>query len=94
MTPTIAARFFVSGKVQGVFFRASTAHEAGRLNVKGHALNLSDGRVEVLAVGQSKDIDALEHWLGQGPPGARVDQIERESVDLAVAELPSDFITG
>ena len=50
-TNTIAMRFLISGKVQGVFFRASTRAEAERLGVQGYAINLPDGRVEVLAVG-------------------------------------------
>ena len=72
-----AARFFVSGKVQGVWFRASTRDEALRLGLRGHARNLADGRVEVLAVGDAVAIDALAAWLGHGPPLARVDQLKR-----------------
>ena len=71
------ARFFVSGKVQGVWFRASTRDEALRLGLRGHARNLADGRVEVLAVGDAAAIDALAAWLGHGPPLARVDRVER-----------------
>ena len=71
------ARFFVSGKVQGVWFRASTRDEALRLGLRGHARNLADGRVEVLAVGDAAAIDALAAWLDHGPPLARVDRVER-----------------
>ena len=46
---TQAARFFVSGRVQGVFFRASAKHQAQVLGLRGYARNLDDGRVEVLA---------------------------------------------
>ena len=76
-----AARFFVGGRVQGVFFRASTRQKARELGLRGHARNLSDGRVEVLAVG---DVQALEHlaeWLKHGPPHARVDALERIEAD-------------
>jgi len=48
---TTAMRFYISGRVQGVFFRASTRREAERLGVRGWAINLPDGRMEVLAVG-------------------------------------------
>jgi acylphosphatase len=72
-----AARFFVSGKVQGVWFRASTRDEALRLGLRGHARNLDDGRVEVLASGNAAAIDALAEWLRHGPPLARVDNVER-----------------
>ena len=78
---TRAARFLVSGKVQGVWFRASTRDEALRLGLRGHARNLDDGRVEVLAVGDAIAIDALAAWLHHGPPLARVDQLERREAD-------------
>lgn len=73
-----AARFFVRGRVQGVWFRASTRDVATRLGLFGHARNLADGRVDVLAVGDADAIEALAAWLQQGPPGARVDGVVRE----------------
>ena len=81
-----AARFFVAGKVQGVFFRASTRDEALRLGLRGYAKNLADGRVEVLAVGDAERIDALGRWLERGPPMARVDRITREAADESSAD--------
>jgi acylphosphatase len=72
-----AARFIVSGKVQGVWFRASAHEQAQTLGLRGYARNLPDGRVEVLAVGDAVAIDALAAWLRQGPPRARVDDLER-----------------
>ena len=82
-----AARFLVSGKVQGVFFRASTREQAQRLGLGGHARNLPDGRVEVLAVGDADAIDELATWLRQGPPQARVEAVQRKAAtgDLAAA---------
>lgn len=74
-----AARFFVRGKVQGVWFRASAREQARALGVRGYARNLDDGRVEVLAVSDDAAIDALARWLRQGPPNARVDRVDRES---------------
>lgn len=62
----------ISGRVQGVFFRASTRDQALRLGLRGHARNLSDGRVEVLAWGQPAALAQLRAWLEMGPPGARV----------------------
>lgn len=73
---SVCKRFYVAGRVQGVFFRACAADEARRLGLKGWAVNLSDGRVEVLAYGDPDNIDALEHWLQTGPPMARVKRIE------------------
>ena len=78
-----AARFLVAGKVQGVWFRASTREQALALGLRGFAKNLDDGRVEVLAVGDAGAIDALAKWLRQGPPLARVDRVERTDVDDA-----------
>jgi acylphosphatase len=74
------ARFLVSGRVQGVFFRASTRNEAERLGLAGTARNLDDGRVEVIASGADEALSALERWLWQGPPSARVEEVMRESV--------------
>lgn len=72
-----AARFVVSGKVQGVFFRASAREQALKLGLRGYAKNLSDGRVEVLAAGDDAALDALTAWLREGPERARVDDLER-----------------
>jgi len=77
--------------VQGVFFRESTAKQARRLGLTGHAVNLDDGRVEVLAVGDASRLDALERWLGTGPPLSRVDSVERQAAD---ADDPGAFTTG
>jgi acylphosphatase len=62
-----SARFRVSGKVQGVFYRASTREQALALGLTGYARNLPDGAVEVLACGDARAIEALERWLWQGP---------------------------
>lgn len=72
-----AARFVVSGKVQGVWFRASARDQAQSLGLRCNARNLADGRVDVLAVGDAAAIDAFAAWLRQGPPLARVDDLER-----------------
>ncbi len=73
-------RFLVSGRVQGVFFRASTRDEALRLGLAGSASNLPDGRVEVIASGSEAALSALERWLWRGPPSARVDDVTREPI--------------
>lgn len=76
MHAMIARRCFVSGRVQGVYFRASARNEALALGVAGYACNLPDGRVEVLAVGAPTAVEQLIRWLGHGPPAARVDEVE------------------
>jgi acylphosphatase len=79
-----AALFRVTGKVQGVWFRAGTRDEALRLGLRGHASNLADGRVEVLAIGDADAIEQLASWLGDGPPLARVDAVERRDADAGL----------
>lgn len=76
-----AARFLVRGKVQGVWFRASTRNEAVTLGLRGHARNLQNGDVEVLAVGEAAAIERLAAWLQHGPPTARVDVVQRFACD-------------
>jgi acylphosphatase len=76
-----AARFFVEGRVQGVFFRASAREQAQALGLRGYARNLHDGRVEVLAVGDVQAVERLEQWLKHGPPSAHVERLERIAAD-------------
>lgn len=71
-----SARWHVSGRVQGVFFRASTREQALRLGLDGSAVNLADGGVEVVAAGVPAALAELEAWLRQGPPRARVDALQ------------------
>lgn len=87
-----AARFFVAGKVQGVWFRASTREQALALGLRGYARNLGDGRVEVLAVGEDAALERLALWLRHGPPMARVDEVLRE---VAHENAPGEgFVCG
>jgi acylphosphatase len=79
-------RFLVSGLVQGVFFRASTRREAERLGLSGHAKNLRDGRVEVVASGPCDRVRELETWLWNGPPAAQVDDVIVEDYPGPVAD--------
>lgn len=81
-----AARFIVVGRVQGVFFRATAREQALKLGLRGHAKNLADGSVEVLAVGDAGSIDGLEAWLRVGPPKARVDSVSRAATDDSAIE--------
>jgi acylphosphatase len=85
------ARFLVVGKVQGVFFRASTRERALDLGLRGRASNLADGGVEVIAEGQAAALDALEAWLQHGPPAARVESVVREAWTGPVSD---GFVTG
>ena len=88
----VAARFFVQGRVQGVFYRASTRSQAQVLGLRGYVRNLSDGRVEVLVEGTPEAIAALKVWLWQGPELARVDAVQQ--VTAEVGEAGSGFTIG
>ena len=70
------ARLIISGKVQGVFYRASCQEVAQRLGLTGWVKNLLDGNVEVLAQGEKEKIEKLIEWCKKGSDGARVDDVE------------------
>lgn len=67
--------------MQGVWFRDSTRREAERLGVTGYAINRDNGDVEVLACGSPEALDALCAWLRQGPPLAKVTDVEQKPAD-------------
>jgi acylphosphatase len=69
---------YISGLVQGVFFRSSTRQRALALKLAGYARNLADGRVEVMACGEVNALNTLRKWLQAGPPQARVVSVECE----------------
>lgn len=81
MTDKICIHCYITGKVQGVWFRASTKKEAEGLGLKGWTRNLPDGRVEVVACGDSEAIAKLYAWLKHGPDLANV-------TDISYEELP------
>jgi acylphosphatase len=85
MSTLIARRCFVSGRVQGVFYRASTRQKATELGCSGYARNLPDGRVEVLAVGEPQSVQALLEWLWRGSPASEVKHVEIQ--ELAIEDL-------
>lgn len=88
---TVCYRCLVSGRVQGVFFRASTQREAQKLGLTGHAYNLPDGSVEVLACGEAAAVEQLRDWLWQGPPAAAVTNVECRRIEVPT---PMRFRTG
>jgi acylphosphatase len=89
-----AMRFLISGSVQGVFFRASTRAEAERLGLQGYAINRADGRVEVLAAGEACNIAELAEWLHEGPPLAKVMEVETVPADVAEISGRTGFTCG
>jgi acylphosphatase len=95
MSGWVARRCYVAGRVQGVFFRASTRSRAEVLGVTGHARNLPDGRVEVLACGSPAAVEALCAWLRQGPPAAHVTAVDVQPVAAdALPGRPTSFTTS
>ena len=74
-------RFLVTGRVQGVFFRASVVDVASGLSLTGYAKNLPDGNVEIIACGQADAIDKLAAWLREGPRMASVTGVDEEQVE-------------
>jgi acylphosphatase len=72
----IRAHVFVSGRVQGVFFRSETRYEAKRRKVDGWVRNMSDGRVEAVFEGEKEDVKKVIDFCRRGPLGARVMKID------------------
>lgn len=71
---------YISGKVQGVFFRGSTQAKAQALGVMGFVENLPDGRVHAIIQGNRADCQKLIQWSYSGPASARVDLVEIEPI--------------
>ena len=72
------ARIFISGRVQGVFFRAGAQSKAKKFGVSGFARNLEDGRVEIVAEGEKENVSKLINWLRKGSLFAKVEKVEVE----------------
>lgn len=77
-TNTIRAHVFISGRVQGVGYRASTWDTASLLKLKGWVRNLKDGRVEAVFEGPEDAVKEMLRWCQQGPPAAVVQNVEVE----------------
>ncbi len=71
----------VYGKVQGVYFRASTRQKAFELGISGVVKNETDGSVYIEAEGSEKALKHFIAWCNQGPPGAVVDKLEKEEIE-------------
>ncbi len=82
----LRAHAIIHGRVQGVFFRASTRDEALRINVGGWVSNLPDGSVEALFEGETLKVEEILGWCHKGPSGARV-----SSVDISFEPYKGEF---
>ena len=72
------AHAIISGRVQGVFFRASACDEATERGLKGFVRNLPDGRVEAIFEGERYLVEEMLEWCRRGPPGSSVDDVDVE----------------
>jgi acylphosphatase len=77
----IRAHVFVSGTVQGVYYRANTRDTARKKGVNGWVKNLADGRVEAVFEGPEKAVESMVEWCHIGSPAADVDDVEVEYAD-------------
>lgn len=90
----ISKKCLVSGRVQGVFYRATTAQRARELGITGYARNLPDGRVEVLAYGDPDRVHELIEWLWTGSSASKVTSVDVSDALLdAGAPPPTSFLT-
>ena len=69
---------YISGRVQGVFFRAETQHAAVGFSLNGWVRNMADGRVEAVVEGDDANVDKMLAWCHIGPPAARVEEVLTE----------------
>lgn len=84
----------VSGRVQGVFYRASARDRALALGLRGWVRNRRDGSVELVADGDAGALDQLARWCAEGPPSARVDSLQRVDAPDADGADPADVGVG
>lgn len=76
MSDRTRAHVFVSGKVQGVFYRANTRDQAKATGVDGWVKNLSDGRVEAVFEGEEASVEEMVEWCHDGSPAANVEDVD------------------
>lgn len=76
MNQKVRAHVFVSGRVQGIFFRENTRRKAKGLGITGWVRNLPDGRVEAVFEGEKQKVEKMIEWVKKGPILARVDNVE------------------
>jgi acylphosphatase len=86
---TLCRRYLVSGRVQGVSYRANAARAAQQIGVRGWVRNLDDGRVEALGVGSAEELAEFYAWLRRGPRFAEVTDVE---VFEERAQVHADFV--
>lgn len=76
---SLSVQGFVRGRVQGVGFRQATVQQATALGLDGWVRNCPDGSVEVMLCGTQADVEAMAHWLREGPDAAQVDSVDLQA---------------
>src|SRR6185437_12586376 len=90
----LCKKCLVAGRVQGVFYRATTARRAQELAIRGYARNLPDGRVEVLACGAEEPVRIFVDWLWTGSSAAKVTSVDVTDVQPDSVQLTATFQTS
>jgi acylphosphatase len=90
----VARRCLVSGRVHGVFYRASAQQRALGAGISGYARNLANGTVEVLACGEEATVREFIQWLWQGPAAAKVTDVQVEAIAIDADAWPRGFTTS
>jgi len=90
----VCKKCLVGGRVQGVFYRATAARRARELGIRGHARNLADGRVEVLACGDEESVSVFVEWLWVGSSASRVTSVEVSDAATDAASVRPGFRTA
>ncbi len=81
---TEAIHLKITGRVQGVFFRATTKEKADSLGLTGWVKNCADGSVEVFAQGEDEKLKEFVEWCGNGPSAAKVDDVRSKKAEMDV----------
>ena len=90
----VCRKCLVSGRVQGVYYRATAAQRARQLGITGHAKNLPDGRVEVLACGEPAQVTQFIEWLWTGSSASKVTGVEVTECEAPGGGALADFRTS
>jgi acylphosphatase len=90
----VCKKCVIGGRVQGVFYRATAARRAQELGISGHARNLADGRVEVLACGEEPAVSAFVSWLWIGSSACKVISVEVIDTPVDPSSSRSGFHTA
>lgn len=82
MPTVVAIHIFISGRVQGVYFRSSMKNIADKLNIVGWVRNSDDGKVEAVVQGSAHDVTNIIDWCRHGPPSAEVNNVLTEEIAI------------